>query len=227
MNSDLRSVRDRPAYSVSEGARYVRLAPATLRSWVVGRIYPKREGVARFEPLIRAADSAANVLSFHNLVEAHVLRALRTEHGVSIKHLRAAIAYAEHELGIERLLLNQELGTDGGRLLLDRYGRLIDLTASGQLAMRRVFDDHIRRVVWNARIPIRLYPFMSTTAGDRQPVAIDPEIAFGRPVVARRSISTRIIAERNDAGESVPDVANDYDLTDSEVEEAVLYERAA
>jgi uncharacterized protein (DUF433 family) len=39
--------------------------------------------------------------------------------------------------------------------------------------------------------------------------------------------STKVAAERIDAGESVEDVANDYDLGPSEIEQAILYERAA
>jgi uncharacterized protein (DUF433 family) len=35
------------------------------------------------------------------------------------------------------------------------------------------------------------------------------------------------IVERIDAGESVEDVANDYDLGKTEIEQAILYERAA
>jgi DNA-binding transcriptional regulator YiaG len=33
-------IRDRPAYTVAEAARYLKVAPATLRSWFVGRPYP-------------------------------------------------------------------------------------------------------------------------------------------------------------------------------------------
>jgi uncharacterized protein (DUF433 family) len=46
-------------------------------------------------------------------------------------------------------------------------------------------------------------------------------------VVLRKSISTATIAERIDAGESVEDVAADYDLVQTEIEQAALYERAA
>jgi uncharacterized protein (DUF433 family) len=58
-------------------------------------------------------------------------------------------------------------------------------------------------------------------------MVIDPRIAFGRPVVASRSITTSTIAERIDAGESLSDIAADYDLAQSEIEQAVVYERAA
>lgn len=51
--------------------------------------------------------------------------------------------------------------------------------------------------------------------------------AFGRPVIVRASVTTQTVSERIDAGESVDDLALDYDLTPNEIEEAVLYERAA
>lgn len=50
---------------------------------------------------------------------------------------------------------------------------------------------------------------------------------FGGPVVQRAGVSTQAIAERLDAGESVTDLAVDYDLTPAEVEQAAVYERAA
>jgi uncharacterized protein (DUF433 family) len=168
-------------------------------------------------------------LSFWNLVESHVLRSLRTDHGVSVKALRKALRYAEQELKIERLLLRKDLCTDAGKLFLDRYGELIDLSASGQLAMRKVFDEHLTRVEWDEwQFPVRLYPFISAESGSSsRAIAIDPAVSFRRPVVQRAGISTGTIADRIDAGETVPDLAADYGLSEAEVEQAVLYERAA
>lgn len=221
--------RDNPAYTLAEAARYVRLPAATLRSWVLGRQYPTTQGRADFPPLIRPASKSPPWLSFSNLIEAHVLRSLRTEHGVPVRELRRALAYAEKTLGVDRLLLRPELRAEAGKVFLDRYGQLIELTASGQLAMRRLFDEHLKRIEWDSsRFPVRLYPFLSAAAPSAgRPIVIDPRIAFGRPVVASRGIGTSTIAERIDAGESVGDIAVDYDLAQSEIEQAVVYERAA
>ena len=213
---------------MAEAARYLKVAPATLRSWVAGRRYPKALNVARTAPLIQPARKDPPILSFWSLIEAHVLRSLRTDHGVPMEALRTALAFAEKTLSIDRLLLSPELRTDASRLLLERYGELIDLSASGQLAMRVAFKDHLARVEWDAwKFPVRLYPFPYSGAATAQPIAIDPQIAFGRPVIALRGISTGAIAERIDAGESAIDVAEDYDLSERDIEEAVLYERAA
>lgn len=222
-------LRSKPAYTVAEAARYLKVANATLRSWVVGRPSPKTDGVGHFRPLIHPPVRNPPLLSFSNLIEAHVLRSLRTEHGVSLKDVRQAIGHAEKVLGIKSLLLSKELRTQGGDLLLERYGELIELSASRQLAMRRLFQEHVARVEWDEKqFPIRLYPFVSGEMPfpDRS-IAIDPTIAFGRPVVVRLSIGTGTIADRIDAGEQARDIAADYGLDLTEVEQAVLYERAA
>jgi len=222
-------LRDQPAYPLVEAARYLKLPVATLRSWVAGRPYPKAEGVGRFQPLIKPAARKPPSLSFWNLIEAHVLRSLRTDHGVSIKAVRQALSYAEKSLGVERLLLRKELRTNAGRVFLDRYGALIELSASGQIAMRQLLDEHLKRVEWDDwQFPVRLYPFLSVDApSGGKPIAIDPKIAFGRPVVLRAGVSTASIVERIDAGETVDDLATDYGLNASEIEQAVLFERAA
>jgi uncharacterized protein (DUF433 family) len=221
--------RDIAAYTLAEAAHYTRLPAATLRSWVLGRQYPVAVGSGQFRPLIRPASRRPPLLSFSNLIEAHVLRSLRTEHGVPVKALRSALSFAERELGIDRLLLRPELRTDAGRIFLDRYGELVELTASGQLAMSRLFAEHLRRVEWDSsRFPVRLFPFVSAAApSTERPIVIDPRIAFGRPVVLRKGISTSAIAARIDAGESVEAVAADYELARSEIEHAIVYERAA
>ena len=174
-------------------------------SWV-GRIPP------RWAPHLRAADSSCLeqplTLSFWDLVEAHVLRALRKDHQVKVEAKTCSLRLA----GCFSSATASSLSS-----------------ASGQVAMRQVFEQHLQRVDWDARsLPVRLYPFVSVDGpGDARPIAIDPNVAFGRPVVQRAGVSTRAIAERLDAGESITDLAADYDLTPVEVEQAAVYERAA
>ncbi len=216
---------DTPNYKLLEAARYLKIAPATLRSWVIGRSYPKSSGSGYFRPLIKSSDKKQNLLSFNNLIEAYVLRSLRQEHGVSIKAVRAALNYAQAEFNIPRLLLSHDLLTAAGDLFLQRYGELINLSRSGQLALRKMLEAHLRRIDWDKNLPVRLYPFIDFDF--KKQIAIDPFIKFGRPVIIRKAISTAIIIDRIDAGESLKAVADDYDLDMNEVEMAILYERAA
>lgn len=222
-------IRDQPSYPLTEAARYLKVPVATVRSWAFGRDYVTGEGSRHFPAIVRPASRRPPLLSFWNLVEAHVLRALRTEHGVSVKAVRKALAIAEREFGIDRLLLSKELLAGAGQVFLDHYGQLIDLTASGQLAMRQVLVAHLRRIEWDPwKFPVRLYPFPAAMRLDAdKPIAIDPTIAFGRPILVRRGVTTAVIAERVDAGESVEDLAADYDLELGDIEQAIVYEHAA
>jgi uncharacterized protein (DUF433 family) len=218
-----------PAYGLTEAARYLRIPAATLRSWVVGRTYPVQDGVGSFEPLIRPADAERRRLSFENLVEAHVLRGLRTQHSVDLKAVRPALEYAEKELGIERLLLNNEpLLTYGGQLFLERFGDLVNLSRAGQIAIRSMLLEHLKRVERDdAAIPIRLYPFLASELTGARSIVMDPRRSFGRPTLAGAGIRTEVVANRINAGESVVDLAADYDLSEEQIRDALVFQQTA
>ena len=217
-------VREVPRYTIAEAARYLKLAPATLRSWVKGRPYPRRGGPGYFEPLIQPPHPHEPRLSFSNLIEAHVLRALRVEHDVAMRKVREALRESQSKLGIDRLLLRRELTTSGGELFLEIYGDLLSLSKSGQYALKKVLESHLSRVEYDlSDWAARLYPFAHQESEARV-IAIDPYLAFGRPIVARRGISTAAIIDRIDAGEQPDEVAKDYDLRIDEIDEALVYE---
>ena len=222
-------IREVPNYSFLEGGRYIGMPPATLRYWVLGHPSSHREGSVAFEPLIRAPAGANGRISFNNLVEAHVLRALRTVHGVTMTAVRNAVTYAEKALEIDRLMLSDELRASGRDVFLDRIGELINLSRSGQLALRQLLADSLKRVERDAHaLPIRLYPFLPPgRPKDERAIVIDPQVSFGRPTVAGSGISTVALVDRIDAGETVEDLAKDYGLQVAQIGDAVLYERAA
>ncbi len=84
----------------------------------------------------------------------------------------------------------------------------------------------LERIEWNVKgLPVKIFPLTRPEQLDSPKIlAIDPHIAFGRPVVQRRGITTSVIVERFRAGESTADLAEDYDLKVFEVEEALRYE---
>jgi uncharacterized protein (DUF433 family) len=92
--------------------------------------------------------------------------------------------------------------------------------------MRKLFEAHLKRITWDqANIPSRLYPFVTNDYRDEQKIiVIDPRRGFGRPIISRRGVSTSVIVERIDAGESEQDIAVDYDLRKEEIDAAMLYE---
>ena len=214
--------RDLAAYTVVEAARYVRIPPQTLRSWVVTGQPHLHPGELRPNALITAPEYAPIRLSFNNIVEAYTLRALRTKHGVSTTAARQAMDVAEHTFHTARLFLCPELRTGGGEVFLDKYGELVNLTKAGQIAIKHILQDHLARIELDKlRLPVRLYP------GGNHTIMMDAHLAFGRPVIARRGISTAAIVDRVNAGETEEEIADDYDLKHEEIKEALVYEQAA
>jgi uncharacterized protein (DUF433 family) len=219
---------ERPRYTLGQSARYLRISPTTLRSWVIGRPYPARGGNRFSQPLITRPDERRLELSFNNLVEAHVLRSLRTRHSVPMSAIRSALDYAESCCDIKRLLLSDELRAAAGTVFLERLGELIDLGRSGQLVITELLRAHLQRIDRNVQgLPMRLFPVSTRGLAGPKVVVIDPQISFGRPYIAGKGVRTSTIVERLDAGESREVVARDYDLKVSEIDEALLYERAA
>ena len=220
-------IRDGPVYSFLEAARYLGVPQATLRYWVLGRAHRKDQERAVSKPLIRAPSGTRNRISCNNLVEAHILRALRTIRGVRMTAVRHALTYAEEALGIDRLLLRDELRTSGQDLVLERLGSLITLSRSDQITMRKLLAAYLERVERDDHaLPSRLYPFRAEWSTAHKPIVIDPRISFGRPTVAGSGISTGALVQRIDAGETVEALAWDYGLEIAQIEDAILYERA-
>lgn len=220
---------ERPRYGLAQAARYVRISPSTLRSWVVGRPYPTSGGSRYFEPLITRPDPGDPRLSFSNLVEVHVLRSLRTWHQVPMSALRTALDYAESDFRIKRLLLSEELRAAAGTVFIERLDQLIDLGRSGQIDIRELLQAHVQRIDRSIHgLPLRLYPVVPVM-GLHGPkiVGIDPTISFGRPFIVGKGVCTSTIVERLDAGETREVVAADYQLENCEINAAILYERAA
>ncbi len=217
--------RDIAAYTVAEAARYIRIPPQTLRAWVAGQSYTQDSGRPPFPALISPPESHPPRLSFNNLIEAYTLRALRTKHYVSIAAARKAIDFAEQTFRMKRLLLNPKLRAGAGNVFLEKYSNLINLSGAGQSAMKIILKDHLKRITFDKQsLPARLYP---APTGTKSMIVIDPRIAFGRPIIDRRGISTAAIVDRIDAGESEEEVARDYGLKMTEVEGAIVYEQAA
>lgn len=223
-------VRSSPAYSIEEASAYLRMPGATLRSWIVGRPYATTAGPRFFKPLILPADKERFRLSFINLVEGHVLSAIRREHNISIKNVRKALEFVRREFKTDRPLIATEFETDGVDLFVEKYGRLINASQHGQLEMKEIIKQFLRRIARDASgTPVKLFPF--TRFSDRldQPrtIEIDARISFGRPVLVGTGIRTEVLSERFLAGESTAELATDYGRAEKEIEEAIRYQKLA
>lgn len=225
-----RDLRETPVYTVTEAAAYLGVPQATLRSWVVGRKYPIVKGERFFVPLVEIADPELKRLSFLNLIEVHVLNAIRRTHNIALPKVRQALDYLRKQLHLSRPLADQQFETNGVDLFVTYYGRLMNITQPGQYAMRELIGEYLKLVRRDPHgVPVRLFLFPSHSGRrDRKPpIVIDPRVSFGQPVLAGTGIRTSVLAQRFDAGDTIPQLAKDYGRPDAQIEEAIRFERKA
>jgi uncharacterized protein (DUF433 family) len=122
--------------------------------------------------------------------------------------------------------------TDGKHVFVNKYGSLVNVSQDGQLAMEALVDAHLRRIERDERgIAVRLFPFTrrveSVNAEAPRIIAIDPAIAFGRPVISGSRVPTVEVAERFKAGESPRELAEDFGRKEDEILEAIRCELEA
>ena len=56
-------------------------------------------------------------MSFVNMLEMHVLDAIRQVHCLDMRVVRRALDYLRRELGVEHPLVDEQMETDGKRIL--------------------------------------------------------------------------------------------------------------
>jgi uncharacterized protein (DUF433 family) len=168
------------------------------------------------------------MLSFVNLVEAHVLASITRDYDVPLQKVRRAMGFLQRSFESEHPLIERALETDRRDLFIREAGKLINISRQGQMEMRDLFEMYISRIEWDrSGLAKRLYPFTGK-AELKAPkaVVIDPGLAFGRPVLVGTNIPTHVVAERFKAGESPQGLAEDYGRKPAEIWEAIRCELA-
>lgn len=226
---DGKDPRNLPAYTLNEASRYVGVPLRTLQSWVSGRSYETESGSRFSKPLILRSDKSSPLLSFNNLIEAHVLSAIRREHSVPMPKVRKALDFLSRRYESQNPLSEHDFETDGIDLFVEKYGELINVTRGGQIAMRDILQLYLTRIERDENgLASQLFPFtrvpIETIKENPKIIAINPRIAFGKPVISGTGIPTAIIAERYKTGESISEIAGDYGRDFNEVEEAIRCE---
>jgi uncharacterized protein (DUF433 family) len=208
-------LRYRPIYSLAEVSRYARVNPETLRLW------SHNGGTS----VVVLSDVVPPVtpFSFINLVETYVLEGLRRTHHVPMQRIRKAVVWLQNKYNTAHPLAELNLETDGYDLFVRELDIPINASRKGQSGFPEVLSRYLQRIERDRdKIPIRFYPY--TYAQAPKIIMMDPAVAYGRPVIEGTRVTSRMIFDRYSGGESLTDIAADYDLDIPRVEEALRCE---
>ena len=213
-NNDLLAA---PAYSPADAARILSVNYTTLMYWIAGR---------RFQSaLIKPASSIPPELSFINLIECHVLKALTTRYKMRMQNVRNGLDTLKHRFNSDHPLLDRRFRTDGLDLFIQESDQLLNVSKGGLLALKEIMEVYLQRVVWNANGLVKYYPFVyKERANEPKIISITPMISFGQSVIDGTGISTAVIASRFAAREDPETLATEYGRSIEEIWEAIRWE---
>lgn len=205
----------RALFTLRESAAYLDVPTSTLHQWVRPSDGP---GLVTIFP--RAGRSAT--VPFVGFAEAYVLSALRHA-GVPMQRIRPAVARLSEEFGLDHALASQRVYTDGAELIFDYASAsdddaLLTVVRTGQEHLTEVIRGYLKRISyggdgWAEQIQLPVY-----TAAD---VIVDPERAFGQPLVIHGGARVEDLVDRFRAGDRVSHIAEDFGVPQDEVEDVI------
>jgi uncharacterized protein (DUF433 family) len=211
-----------PLYTQGEAAGMLGMPQSTFNHWASG--YKTTSGNQKSSFITVERPGRGYTVPFIGLAEAWIVRAF-TRAGVPVARIRPALEQLRTQIGIDHALASDRLKTDGAEILWDlrrRDGAFDDnrlvVVRNGQATFGEIVREHLKHVeyrdgfIGQLRIP-RAYGADLT---------VDPEINFGQPTLTEYGIRVDDILDRIAAGETMEEVAADYDLPNETVANLAL-----
>ena len=221
-------------YLVPEAARLLGIPVATLRRWIAGYEYWLHRDDATLKrklgPLIRSELPKINdtrALSFLELMELRVIRALIEDRGMSLQYVRQAHRVASELSQTSHPFASERIYALGKRVWAHSRAHghaenFVELSDGGkhQPAIGQLLKPFLKEIDFDAStsLAVRFWP-----RGRGFPVVLDPAIAFGAPVVAGTATRTEVVAAlANRLGADAAAAA--YEIKLEKIEAAVQFE---
>jgi uncharacterized protein (DUF433 family) len=212
-------------YTLQEAERLTGAQAREVSRWLFGYTFKGGVGAPLWTPQLASLD--AKVIGFRDLMELRIVKALR-DHNVPLRVIRAAIDGAKAIFGIEYPCTTHRFLIDGKSIFskaLQEHGA----AEMPDLAKRHLVFERIVRPALYAGIEFadngqatRWFPVKRSKA-----IVLDPEIAFGKPVLTDYGVRTEIVAEAFKAEKDKKMVASLFDVSVAAVEAAIRYEWTA
>lgn len=195
----------------AETSSYLQIPSSTLASWLKVR--------AAGAPLVHRVEPTRNgqpTVPFVAVAEAHVLRSLRSL-GLRMSEIREAAAAVRDAFGTPYGLVSKRIATDGVDIFVEHGFGDLRRARDGQAPIQEVVADYLRYLTWDvdddfpSSLRLSQYP-------DSVPVVIDPRFGHGLPVIAANRVAVKAVTDLWEAGETVEDIAYDFDMTPEQVD---------
>jgi uncharacterized protein (DUF433 family) len=214
-------------YSVSEAHQLTGVPADSIRRWLLGYTYRHGDDVVESRPVWQAQippiDNTLG-LGFLDLMEIRFVHAFR-KHGVTWRVIRAAAARARTLYQKDHPFSTQRFRTDGRRIFWET------LEESGETKLLDLVHD---QYAFHQIIASTLYAGLEFSPQDevtrwfpmwpKRQVVLDPQRAFGRPILDAAGVPTEVLARAVEVEGSVQRVARWYAVPERAVRAAVEFQ---
>ena len=225
------SVRDngdligRGVYTVPDAARLAGVNPTRIRRWLTGnsRIY---NGEVINDPPLWApvlADIGGSLhLTFRDLIELRFVDLFRQQK-ISLPYLRKVVHAAQNLVGDSHPFSTSRFKTDGKKLYLEllhqtKEPELIEVL-NGQHTFHSIISVGLKDIEFDAGVAARWFPLSG-----RGEVVVDPQRAFGQPILNQSGVPTSTLRLLADGGRTIKDISVDFELSEKSVRAALAFE---
>ncbi|CAN0464833.1 unnamed protein product, partial [Phaeothamnion confervicola] len=207
-------------YTLADIATILGLLPAKVSRWM-NEYWNLQFGKTAQSSFTNGA-GRDRVTNFLTLIEFFTFYQLREE-GVSAQKIVKAHNILEKTFQTRYPFAKSQIFTDGKAVLFSgEVGEIIRADETLQITIKEVFSPFCKKVDFNKNdLAERFFPM-----GRNHNVVIDPKRQFGQPVVGGTNVLTETIFNLFKGGESVSMISRLYDLTLSQVNDAVDYHRS-
>lgn len=242
-----RDPREQPVYGPREAAACLNIPESTLLRWTVGHagvgpvltVEDEQRRLSFFNLLEAFVLDELRRRSRFSLQELrHIIDELRAEY----PELKYPLAQVDVSVTAPLPAQTYDVVSPSG-LRFDKRRRtrsraqlftqssgspLVNISARGRnLVLTDVLRDFLKRVEKHpVEGIVRLYPFITKDRDPESPrtVAVDPTVAFGKPVIDGTGIPTAAVYQLFNAGDEIREIAEEYNREPSEIEAAIRYE---
>ena len=212
---------ERTVYSLRYAASLLGLHRERVRAWLDGH----ERGGRRHPPVIRESSTGESDVTWGEFVELGYLREHRRK-SVPLQYLRPVIASLREEFQTPHPLATAKPYVEGRELVMklqEKHGLPHQVAIvgrnGGSLIPTKDTERFLQKVVFDPPDigdAVRFHP-----AGATSPVVIDPLRRFGDPTLD--GVAVERLWELHDAGESVTEIAEAYDMAEDRIRIAISY----
>jgi len=212
-------------YTLAEAERLTGAARREIHRWLFGYRYRDRFSPPLWQTELSSHQEIGRYLSFRDLLELRIVKAF-VQYKVPLTVIRSAIRNAEQIFSTRYPFTTHRFLTDGRSVFYEALHEHGDVELT-DLVRRQIVFEHIIRPELYAGIEFsksgeatKWFPVKQSKR-----IVLDPNVSFGKPVIAKAGIKTEVLAASYAAEKNKKVVAALYGVSVPDVEAALRYER--